>query len=125
DLRDKADLLFLVALWGMADSDGRKLREEESIPQLVAAFGRATAAIGASVVRQGALSAVITNGREHGQRAANMLLQSMRGVPVDQLPMTTNTRGRRMINVSTMKQLGIVPNPLVLRGAELVRSSQK
>ena len=125
DLRDKADLLFLVALWGMADSDGRKLREEESIPQLVAAFGKSTAAIGASVVRQGALSAVITNGHEHGQRAANMLLQAMRGVPVDQLPMTTNTRGKRMINVSTMKQLGIVPNPLVLRGAELVRSSQK
>ncbi|MEA3362843.1 MAG: ABC transporter substrate binding protein [Thermodesulfobacteriota bacterium] len=122
DVRDEADLLFLVALWGMADSGGKKLREEDSIPQLVKAFGKPTTAIGGSVVKQGALCAVITNGREHGHRAADMLLQAMRGVSMKQLPVTRNSRGKRMINVTTMKRLGAIPDPLVLRGAKLVRS---
>ena len=125
EIRDDTDLLFLVALWGLTDSDGNTLCERSSIPQLVAEFGKPTATIAASVVRQGALSAVITNGREHGHHAASMLLQAMGGVPIAQMPVISNSRGKRMINVSTMRKLGIVPNPLVLRGAELVRSSQK
>ena len=125
DVRDDADLLFLDALWGMSDNNGGKLQKAGLIAKIVTAFGKPTAAIGAPTVRQGVLSAVITNGREHGNRAANMLLKAMRGVPIDQLPMTSNSRGKRMINVSTMRKMGIVPNPLVLRGAELVRSSQK
>jgi ABC-type uncharacterized transport system substrate-binding protein len=118
--RDDVDLLFLVALWGMIDSDGKKVEEEDAIPPLVAAFGKPTAAIGASVVREGALCAVITNAREHGARVANMLLQAMRGVPIAQLPIVCNCYGRRMVNVSSLRQLGLTPEPIVLRGVELV-----
>jgi ABC-type uncharacterized transport system substrate-binding protein len=120
--RGDADLLFLVALWGMVDSDGKKVEEEDAIPQLVAAFGKPTAAIGASVIREGALSAVITNAREHGERVAGMLLQAMRGVPMAQLPMVRNCYGKRMINVSSLRQLGLTPEPIVLRGVDLVRN---
>ena len=123
--RGDADLLFLVALWGMADCDGNKLQEKDSIPLLVKAFGKPTATIARSIVKEGALCAVITNAREHGYRSANMLLQAMRGIPMDQLPVTCNSRGKRIINVSTMQQLGITPAPMVLRGAELVRSENK
>ncbi|MDX2481223.1 MAG: ABC transporter substrate binding protein [Desulfuromusa sp.] len=125
DAREDADLLFLVALWGLVGNDGEKLQEEKVTPVLVDAFGKPTASIGSSVVEQGALCAVITNGREHGQRVANMLLQAMRGVTMEQLPITRNSRGKRMINVSTLQQLGLTPSPMVLRGAELVRIKQK
>lgn len=124
NVRDDADLLFLVSLWGMGDSDGKIWQEVDTIPRLVNTFGKPTAAIAESVVREGALCAVITNGGEHGYRAANMLLQAMRGVPVAQLPITANSHGKRMINVSTLKALDITPQPMVLRGAELVRSSK-
>ena len=124
NVRGEADLLFLVSLWGMTGSDGKKVREEDAIPQLVEAFGQPTTAISASVVRGGALSAVITNAREHGERVANMLLQSMRGVPIAQLPVSRNHHGKRMINVSTMRQLNITPEPIVLRGVELVRNKK-
>lgn len=124
DVQDEADLLFLVSLWGMVDGDGKILREEDSIPQLVKVFEKPTTAIAESVVKQGALCAVITNGREHGTTSATMLLQAMRGIPFDQLPVTRNYHGKRIINVSTMKKLGIVPDPKVLLGAELVRSEE-
>jgi len=89
---------------------------------LVAEFHKPTSGIAASAIRAGILSAVITNGREHGHRASEMLLKAMRGVPVSQIPMTCNSHGKRMINVSTLKELNITPDPLVLRGVELVKT---
>lgn len=121
NVRQEADLLFLVALWGLGDGNGKKLREEVVIPPLVDVFAKPTTAIAASVVREGALCAVITNAREHGRRAAEMLLKALQGVPVEQLPMTRNSHGKRMINVSTLQQLGIDPQPMDLLGVELVK----
>ena len=121
NVRQEADLLFLVALWGLSDGNGKKLAEEVVIPPLVDVFAKPTTAIAASVVREGALCAVITSAREHGHRAADMLLKALHGVPVEQLPMTRNSHGKRMINVSTLRQLGIDPQPMDLLGAELVK----
>lgn len=125
NVRHDADLLFLVALWGLSDGNGKKLAEEVVIPPLVEAFAKPTTAIAASVVREGALCAVITNAREHGQRAAGMLLKALQGMPVEQLPVTCNSHGKRMINVSTLRQLGIVPQPMDLLGAELVNNQSE
>ncbi len=120
EAHDDVDLLFLVGLFGLK-IDGVPGAEEDAIPRLVAAFNKPTAGIAASVVRSGALSAVITNSREHGYRAARMLLKAMNGTPVSQLPIQRNSHGERMINVTTLKRLGLSPDPIVFRGVELVR----
>ncbi len=125
NVRQKADLLFLVALWGLSDGNGKKLAEEDVIPPLVETFAKPTSAIAASVVREGALCSVITNAREHGHRAAEMLLKALQGVPVEQLPVTRNSHGKRMINISTLRQLGIVLQPMNLLGAELVNNQSE
>jgi len=117
---ENVDLLFLVGLFGLK-SDGVPGAEEDAIPRLVAAFNKPTAGIAASVVCSGALSAVITNSREHGYHAARMLLKAMNGTPVSQLPVRRNSQGERMINVTTLKRLGLSPDPIVFRGVELVR----
>ena len=118
--RENADLLFLVGLFGVK-SGGVPSTEKEVIPQLVAAFGKPTTGISASVVRFGALSAVITNSREHGHRASTMLLKAMSGTPVSQLPVRRNSQGERVLNVTTLRRLELSPDPIVLRGVELVR----
>ena len=118
--RENIDLLFLVGLFGLKNN-GVPETEKEAIRQLVSVFNKPTAGIAATVVRSGALSAVITNSREHGYRAAKMLLKAMNGTPVSQLPIQRNSQGERMINVTTLKRLGLSPDPIVFRGVELVR----
>ncbi len=118
--RKDTDLLFLVGLFGLKNS-GSPCAEQNIIPRLVAAFNKPTTAIAASVVRSGALSAVITNSREHGHRAATMLLKALHGTPMSQLPIQRNSQGVRMINVTTLKRLKLTPDPMALRGVELVR----
>lgn len=72
-------------------------------------------------VDTGALSAVVKTGQEQGETAAAMLLKALTGTPISALPVTPNHRGRRIINVTTMKALNIHPRPIILRGATLVR----
>ena len=119
--RKDTDLLFLVGLFGLKN-DGIPVSEREVVPRLVAAFAKPTAGIATSVVKAGALSAVITNSREHGYRAATMLLKALHGTPVSELPVTRNSQGKRVVNVSTLKRLNLSPDPIVFRGVELVRS---
>lgn len=118
--RQDVDLLFLVGLFGL-ENNGVPATESEAIPRLVAAFAKPTAGIARSVVQSGALSAVITNGNEHGYRAATMLLKALNGTPVDQLPVVRNSQGVRVVNVTTLKRLHLTPDPIVFRGVELVR----
>jgi len=118
--RRDVDLLFLVGMFGLKN-DGIPVAEGEAIPRLVAAFAKPTAGIAKSVVESGVLSAVITNGNEHGYRAATMLLKALRGTSVDQIPMVSNSQGKRIINVTTLKRLDLSPDPMAFRGVELVR----
>jgi hypothetical protein len=38
------------------------------------------------------------------------------------IPVDRNRLGKRMVNVSTMKALGLNPDPIFYRGVEFVRS---
>ncbi|MDA3904413.1 MAG: ABC transporter substrate binding protein [Desulfuromusa sp.] len=124
NVRDKVDLLMLPTLNGVVDDQGKPVSDAEAISTVVAAFNKPTTATAAFAVKSGVLSGVLASGQEQGEQAALMLLQAMRGVPMDQLPVTRNSHGKRMINVSTLQLLGITPQPMVLRGAELVRSEK-
>lgn len=123
DYRDKTDCLLLGNLEGLTDEQGRLLSDAEAMPPVFKAFGKATSSTNAQGVYSGALSAVVKSGHEQGEKAALMLLEALQGTPVAQLPVQQNYRGIRLINVDTLKKLGIEPSPLVLRGAKLIKSS--
>jgi len=124
ELRGKADLLLIESLQGVLDASGMPVKERKLVAQVVKSFAGPTAATNAYTVKYGALNAVIKTGQEQGNKAAEMLLKAMQGTPIADLPITRNYRGRRMVNVTTMRQLGITPTPIALRGVELVRTEQ-
>jgi ABC-type uncharacterized transport system substrate-binding protein len=123
ELRGSADLLFLEAFEGIPGEDGRALKDLEAMPALVQAFGKSTVGSNAYAVRYGVLSAVVKTGQEQGETAARMLLEALSGTPVSRLPITRNRSGKRMVNVTALKALGLHQKPVDLRGAELVRTS--
>ncbi len=122
DLKGRCDAVYIDGLGGISSADGQLLK----YPQILTILNQhyAGPVLGANKyhVEQGALSAVVKTGQEQGRRAAQMLLQAMEGTPVTEIPVTRNYKGRRIINVSTMKTLGIQPRAITLRGAELVRT---
>ena len=122
ELRGHADLLIIESLQGVLDGAGQPVSEQLLVSQVVRNFAGPTAGTNAHTVKYGALNAVIKSGHEQGSKAARMLQQALQGVPVTELPITRNYRGSRMLNVTTMKQLGIVPKPISLRGATLLRT---
>ena len=121
---DRCDLLFVATMKGIPDANGRPLPEKEAIRIVTKAFGKPTFTNVAHAVKYGILCAVVQRGCEQGETAAKMLLKAMQGTPVSRIPLTRNCNGRRMINVTVMKELGIQPKPVVLRGVDLVRTER-
>ena len=76
-------------------------------------------------LRYGMLAGVIEKGNEVGKLAAIMLKKAMDGTPVAQIPMTSVEFATRMINVDTLKALGIQPSRRVLTGVELIKTKSK
>jgi ABC-type uncharacterized transport system substrate-binding protein len=124
ELRKRCDALMLTTLEGLQDSAGNYLTEKEIIPRIKKSFGKPVIGINDFTVRAGLLCAVVKSGQEQGATAGRMLLKAMRGAPLSEIPITRNRYGKRMINLSVMKELGIRPRPIVLRGAELVKSEK-
>lgn len=123
-LKDKCDLLLLTALRGIPDEGGRPMAQEEIIPVLVKTFGKATISTSPHLLEYGVLCAVVQKGQEHGGTAAKMLQKAMNGTPLSEIPITQNRLGKRIINVTVMKELGIPPKSDVLSGAELVKTKK-
>ena len=122
DLKKRCDILFMASMEGVTDINGRPLEDREVMPIVAKTFGKPTIASNSYNVRFAALCAVVKTGQEQGSTAARMLLKVMQGKPVSQFPITRNRNGKRMINVSVMKELEVKPKPIILRGAELVRT---
>ena len=120
--RDSCDVLLVSTLQGMPDENGNPMTNRAAIARVVTAFGKPTIGSTLSDVQDGALCAVIQSGQEQGRTAAEMLLKALEGTPVSEIPMTRNKFGRRIINVDTMRSLGIDPRPIVIRNAELVKT---
>ena len=87
-------------------------------------FGKPTAGNNRYHVKSGLLCAVIKMGQEQGETAAHKLLQAMQSTPISQIPITQNTKGKRVLNVDTMKALGMKPKPHVLQGIELITTQK-
>lgn len=121
-MRKECDALFLTPMDGLPASDGSYMTTSSVTPVLVKAFGKPTFSENAFNVKSGVLCAVIKAGQEQGSTAASLLLKAMGGASPNELPVLVNRYGRRMINVTQMKNLGIKPRPVFLVGTEMVTS---
>ena len=95
---------------------------EQQVKQIVDIFGKPTFTAWGEGVRFGILAAVAESGVEVGKLAANMLKQAMDGTPVADIPFSTVEFGTRMINVNTLKALGLQPSRRLLTGVELIKT---
>lgn len=125
ELRKKSDLLFVETLEGIPDNTGRPMTDREVMPIIARTFGKPTIGTNSYAVEYALLAAVIKTGQEQGATAAGMLLKAMAGTPVSRIPITRNRFGKRMINLTVMKSLGMEPKPVILRGVELVRTREQ
>lgn len=106
----KLDALFIPAIYDQATTQ-----------KFITLFGKPTFSGWRPAVEFGVLCAVAEDGKRLGTRAAEMLLQAMNGTPMAELPVTQNEFGIRMINVNTLKALGLQPSRRVLTGVELLK----
>jgi len=124
ELRADSDALYVDSLEGIADEAGTAMSNRQVLDRVGAIYPKPILAGNQYQVEQGATSAVVKTGQEQGEGAARQLLQAMRGTPVADIPLVRNYRGRRVINVNELERHGIVPRPIVLRGATLVRTQR-
>jgi ABC-type uncharacterized transport system substrate-binding protein len=124
EIRGRCDALYLSVMEGLPAADGTPLSSRDVIPVLVRAFGKPTFSGTSNNLQFGVLCSVIKTGQEQGSTAARMLLKVMRGKPVSGSPMVVNREGKRVVNVSVMKRMGIRPRPIVLRGVEMITSEE-
>ena len=123
ELNEKSDVLFIDSIEGILDEKGNPLRNKEIIRILMKIYEKPIIGANQYHVEDGALCAVVKTGQEQGRTAAEMLLKALQGTPVSDIKITQNYQGRRVINVTTMKALGIKPKPIILVGAKLVRTN--
>ena len=125
EYKKTSDALFITSTNGILDANGTSL-DNEQVTKIVSKFYEKPL-IGANNfhVRYGVLCAVVKSGNAQGRTSAEMLLKAIKGTSVSQLPITKNKYGKRMLNVSVMKDLGIKPKRRVLVGTQLVKTSGK
>lgn len=121
---ERSDAIFTDSLAGIPDEKGAPLSITELINNLLQVYTKPIIGSNLYHVKQWALCAVVKTGQEQGNTAATMLLEAMRGKPVAEIPIRQNYKGKRVINVSVMKKLGINPRPIVLLGADLVETEK-
>ena len=124
EYRKTSDALFITSTNGILDTDGKPL-DNEQVTRTVAKFYNKPL-IGANDfhVRYGVLCAVVKSGNAQGRMSAEMLLKAIKGTPFKLIPITVNKYGKRMLNVTAMKELGIRPKRRVLVGTQLVKTSE-
>ena len=118
-----SDLLFVDATNGILDADGKPLNNKNVTQIITKAFGKPVIGANDFHVQYGALCAVIKSGQSQGKIAADMLVKALNGTPIEQIPISVNKYGKRMMNVSVMKSLGIRPKRRALIGTHLVKTT--
>jgi len=124
ELKEQCDVIYMDSTTGIIDEKGNPLDNKEITRILEKAFSKPIIGGNKYHVEQGALCAVVKTGEEQGRTAAEMLLKTMQGAPVSEIPITRNYRGKRVINVTVTGRFHIKPKPIVLLGAKLVRTEE-
>jgi len=121
-IKNQYDAIYIDSLQGIEDESGAPMSNRDAIQRLVSLYQKPIIGANQYHVTQGALGAVVKTGQEQGETAAQMLQQALRGTPVSDIPVSRNYKGKRVINVTAMRTLGIEPRPAVLLGATLIKS---
>lgn len=124
EFRQISDALLYITMEGITDHTGHPLSDREILPVLVDAYKKPVFTNALYRVKYGALGAVVKTGQEHGILSSEMLLQAMNGTPVSKIAITRNRFGIRILNVDTLRKLGISPKPFLVRSATLVRTGE-
>lgn len=124
ELGPRSDALFMESTRGILDEDGNPLLSKEIIQLVSNAFGKPVLGANRYHVEEGVLCATIKTGQNQGRVAAEMLLKSMQGTAASKIPIVANKHGKRLVNVSVMKSLGIKPKRRTLIGSELVYTAE-
>ncbi len=124
NMRAKADALLLLALAGIRDQNGTPLESEEATLLVTDIWNKPTLGQSSWQLKVGVLCAVAKTGQEQGDLAARMALDIFKGNSIQDIPITWNKNGRRMVNMTTAKKLGIKLNPSVITATEIVFSKQ-
>ena len=124
EYKKTCDALFVTSTNGILDSEGKSL-DNKQITRIVAKSYKKPL-IGANDfhVQYGVLCAIVKSGNAQGRISAQMLLKALKGTSVKHIPITVNKYGKRMLNVTVMKELGIRPKRRVLVGTQLVKTSE-
>jgi len=122
EIKSQCDAVLILNFAGLPDENGKPLSDKEVLPVLSKHFGKPLIGLTAFLIKSGALCSVLHTGQDQGRTSAEMLLKAMSGTPVAQIPVTRNHNGKRMINVTVMKELGIKPRADILGSAELVKT---
>jgi ABC-type uncharacterized transport system substrate-binding protein len=124
-VRATTDVLYLEHLEGIPDKNGRKLSHKEAYKRLLRIWGeKPTVCANEYSVRFGCLLTVQKSGFEQGATAGKMLLNTIGGPPIAEIPVVRNHTGVKIINVLVMKELRITPALSVFREAKLVRTEE-
>ena len=118
-----SDALFIAATNGILDADGNSLDNQQVTRIVAKAYKKPLIGANDFHVRYGVLCAVVKSGKAQGKISAEMLIKAMKGTPVKDIPVTVNKYGRRILNITAMKDLGIKPKRRVLVGTQLVKTS--
>ena len=119
--RAACDAILIDSLEGILDDAARPLNNKEVLEALNKVYSGPVLGGNRYQVEQGAWAAVVKTGQEQGETSAEMLLKAMRGTPVAKIPVVSNVRGQRVINVTAIEVHKVVLQPTILRGATLVR----
>lgn len=122
ELKHHCDALFLASLNGLLDKQGKPIPGEQVIPLINQVFAKPLIVPNSNALQAGALCAVVEIVQEQGMIAATMLQKILQGTPLSALPIRTNQKGQRMLNVTVLKNLGVMPRPHVLQGVKLVET---
>lgn len=121
DLKTQCDALFIMTMNGLHDATGTPLTEEQIVPVLVKTFGKPTCTDLQAYVTYGVLCSVGQSGQVQGSLAAEMLEQVLNGTPLAELSIIRNYQGRRMLNVSALRELALKPTLPILTGTHLIK----
>lgn len=120
----ECDALFIVSINGIVDMIGESVDIKKIVNYLYGTYEKPIVGANNLHVQAGALCAVIKTGQEQGEGAALKLLEAMRGKPVSDIPVVTNYKGRRVINVSAIEMLQLSPKPITFLGSTLIKTEK-
>jgi ABC-type uncharacterized transport system substrate-binding protein len=124
-LEKRVDGLMLLNLSGIVDAGGSALDGAEVLSLLAGSCRLPTIGADAWEIRAGLLCGVVKSNSEQGTISAALLRKIRAGAAPSELPLLRNCNGKRLLNATTLKRLGLPLSPEAVMGTELLTTGQR